>query len=51
MDENWTKHQIPSILPATPEPTSEQEYRKRLAEFVGDIETNRIMNMQSINKN
>ena len=49
MDENWTKHQIPSILPATPEPTSEEEYKRRLVEFVGEIEADRIM--QSIKKN
>ena len=49
MDENWTKHKIPSILPTTPEPTSEEEYEKRLVEFLGGVEADRIM--QVINKN
>ena len=48
MDENWTKHKIP-ILGETPEPTSEEEYKRRLVEFVGEIEADRIM--QSIKKN
>ena len=49
MDENWTKHKIPSILPPIPEPTSEEEYKRCLVEFVGDVEADRIM--QIINKN
>ena len=49
MDENWTKHEIPSILPTIPEPTSEEEYKRRLTEFVGDVEADRII--QTVNKN
>ena len=43
-----TKHSKPTVLPNIPEPVSEEDYRRRLADFVGMEEADRVTKIQFI---